>query len=87
MSGKEFDRLYEQGRKTVSSPMIVLCVYICRIIGKIRTVEIMENRESMLERVDNLNEEIRNNEMEKKRLKGELRILRRWNYYNHYRGK
>ena len=51
------------------------------------SVEIMENRESMLERIDNLNEEIRNNEMEKKRLKGELRILRKWNYYKHYRGK
>ena len=57
--------------------MIVLCVY----------VEIMENRENVLERVDNINEEIRNSEIEKKRLKDELRILRRWNYYKHYRGK
>lgn len=77
MSGKEFDRLYEQGRNVVSSPMIVLCI----------SVEIMENRESILERTGNLNEEIRNSEIEKKRLKDELRILRRWNYYNHYRGK
>ena len=47
----------------------------------------MENRESMLERTGNLNEGIRNGEIEKKRLKDELRILRRWNYYKHYRGK
>ena len=47
----------------------------------------MENRESILERIDKLNEDIRNNEIKKKRLEEEFKILRSKNEYKHYIGK
>lgn len=47
----------------------------------------MENRESILERIDKLNVDIRNNEIKKKRLEEEFKILRSKNDYKHYIGK
>lgn len=47
----------------------------------------MKNKESILEKIDNLNEDIRKNELKKEELERELWILRGRNDYKDYIGK